>query len=597
MDREWWWKTLLIVGVVGYAVYYLIPSWIYFRLPADQRNDTAILDKKIPHWAPKKHLNLGLDLQGGIELVMGVDADKAMRDKAGRRADDLKRLAEEKKLPFKEIHSVVGEARIEVLGADAAQAKAIGDLALQQYPDDFRLISANGDSQVLGFQDSWMAKQRDDTVEQAVKSLRNRIDKWGVSEAEIKRVRGSNGIQIQLPGFKDPERAKDLLGRTAQLEFKMADDDDRSLAKLTDLPPEVHSGMNGQLPYLCSQDRQILEKFTADKAPKDDEFGIQKVERLGPDSKSPPCHPPDYETITLHAKVEVTGDQLTDARVQMDSSGGMQKPVVGFTLDKEGAEKFSELTAANIGKRLAIVLDGMVDSAPVIQSRIPSGSGQITMGGLKPVQEIYQDASDLALVLKAGALPAPVRILEERTVGASLGPELIQKGTGGALAGLLLVWIFMVIYYRMSGFVADIALGINGILLLAAMAMFGSTLTLPGIAGTVLTLGMAVDANVLINERIREEMRAGKTSRGAVEAGYNKVFWTIVDGHVTAFVAGAVLYYTGTGPVKGFAVTLMIGLAASMFTSIVVTRQIIDLLVRRGEPARRASGRLEGRAA
>ena len=189
-------------------------------------------------------------------------------------------------------------------------------------------------------------------------------------------------------------------------------------------------------------------------------------------------------------------------------------------------------------------------------------------------------------MLKAGALPAPVRILEERTVGASLGPELIHKGTFGALAGLCLVWIFMVLYYRTSGFVADVALAINGVLLLAAMAMFGSTLTLPGIAGTVLTLGMAVDANVLINERIREELRLGKTSRGAVEAGYDKVFWTIVDGHVTAFVAGAILYYTGTGPVKGFAVTLMIGLAASMFTSIVVTRWIIDLLVRRGRPAR-----------
>ncbi len=586
MSRSWWWRTFLIFAIVGYAVYYLVPSWIYFRLPTDKRNDAELLAKMTPRWAPKKHLNLGLDLQGGIELVMGVDADKALRDKAVRRADDLKRLAGEKKLPFKDIRGVPGQAEVEVIGSSPAEAKAISDMAMAQYPDDFRLVSAADASQVLGFQEAWAKKQKDDTVDEAVKSLRNRIDKWGVSEAEIKRIRGSDGIQIQLPGEKDPERAKKLLGQTAQLEFKMADDDDRSLAKYEhDLPPGLHYGMDGALPYVCAQDQKTLESFTQGKAPAGDEYGIQKVEKLSPDQKVMPCQVPFYRTITLHAKVEVTGDELTDARVQIENEGGIQKPVVGFTLDKEGADKFSDLTAANIGKRLAIVLDGIVDSAPVIQSRIPGGSGQITLGGLKTPQEIYQEASDLALVLKAGALAAPVRILEERTVGASLGPELIQKGTFGALAGLFIVWLFMAFYYRMSGFVADVALGVNGLLLLAAMAMFGSTLTLPGIAGTVLTLGMAVDANVLINERIREELRGGKTSRGAVDAGYDKVFWTIVDGHVTAFVAGAILYYTGTGPVKGFAVTLMIGLAASMFTSIVVTRQIIDLLVHRS-PAR-----------
>ena len=590
MSASWWRRTLMIFAIVGYAVYYLVPSWVYFRLPTDQRNDSSLLEKLIPTWAPKKHLNLGLDLQGGIELVMGVDADKAMRDKAGRRADDLTRLTTEKKLPVKDIHAVHGQAEIQIDAATPADAAAVVAMAEEQYPDSLRVVSSSGASEILGFQSAWMKKQKDDTVEQAVKSLRNRIDKWGVSEAEIKRLRGSDGIQIQLPGFKDPERAKQLLGKTAQLEFKMVDDDDRSLGKVEhELPEGLHYAMDGAMPYLCAQDRQALEKFTAGKAPEGDEYGIEKVERLGPDAKSPPCQVPYYRTLSLHAKVEVTGDELTDARVQLDNSGGIQKPVVGFTLDKEGADKFSELTSKNIGKRLAIVLDGMVDSAPVIQGRIPGGSGQITLGGLKSPQEIYQDAADLALVLKAGALPAPVRILEERTVGASLGPELVRKGTWGALGGLFLVWIFMAFYYRVAGLVADVALAINGIILLAAMAMFGSTLTLPGIAGTVLTLGMAVDANVLINERIREELRAGKTSRGAVDAGYDKVFWTIVDGHVTAFVVGAILYYAGTGPVKGFAVTLMIGLAASMFTSIVVTRQIIDLLVRSGKPARRAA--------
>ena len=590
MTSSWWWKTGLILLVVGYAAYYLVPSWVYFRLPAEQRNDQVVLDAATPKWAPKKHLNLGLDLQGGIELVMGVDADKAMRDKAERRADELKRLANDKKLPFAEIKAVPGEAQVEIIGHSPEEAKAVDAMALEQYGDSFRQLSSSGDSMTLGFQEAWVEKQRDDTVEQAVKSLRNRVDKWGVSEAEIKRVRGSNGIQIQLPGFKDPERAKKLLGGTAQLELKMVDEDDKSLADSKDLPPELHLGSDGSQPYLCSTDRQALEKFLTGKAPAGDEYGFEKVEKLPPDAKAAPCNVPYYKTLTLKSKVELTGDEMTDARVQIDSSApGMQRPVVGFTLDREGAQKMADLSGGNIGKRMAIILDGIIESAPSFQGKIPDGSGQITLGGLKNPQEVYQDASDLALVLKAGALPAPVRILEERTVGASLGPELIHKGTWGALIGLLFVWVFMIIYYRTSGFVADVALAVNGVLLLAAMAMFGSTLTLPGIAGTVLTLGMAVDANVLINERIREELRMGKTNRGAVDAGYDKVFWTIVDGHVTAFVAGAILYYTGTGPVKGFAVTLMIGLAASMFTSIVVTRQIIDFLVRSGGSARAAA--------
>src|ERR1700722_12483705 len=196
MTSSWWWKTLLILGVVGYALYYLVPSWVYFRLPAEQRNDQALLDSLIPRWAPKKHLNLGLDLQGGIELVMGVDADKAMRDKAARRSDDLKRLATDKKLPFVDIKPVQGEAQVEIEGHSPDEAQAIGAMAIEQYGDSFRKLSQSGSSLKLGFQEAWVEKQRDDTVEQAVKSLRNRVDKWGVSEAEIKRGRGSNGIQI-----------------------------------------------------------------------------------------------------------------------------------------------------------------------------------------------------------------------------------------------------------------------------------------------------------------------------------------------------------------------------------------------------------------
>jgi preprotein translocase subunit SecD len=256
---------------------------------------------------------------------------------------------------------------------------------------------------------------------------------------------------------------------------------------------------------------------------------------------------------------------------------------VQITFNQHGAELFGKLTTDNVKRRMAIVLDENVDSAPVIQGPIPGGICSIHLGGLKPINEILQEAKDLALVLKSGALPAPVRIEEERSVGASLGPELVRKGSMAALVGLLAVLLFMGVYYRFSGLVADVALVLNGVVVLAIMALLDSTLTLPGIAGFVLTLGMAVDANVLINERIREELRGGKSLQAAVKMGYEKVFWTIFDGHVTALVAGFVIRAYGSGPIRGFATTLIIGLLASMFTSIVVTRVIVEWFVSHGK--------------
>jgi preprotein translocase subunit SecD len=292
-----------------------------------------------------------------------------------------------------------------------------------------------------------------------------------------------------------------------------------------------------------------------------------------------------YRTYLLKAKTELTGDYIADARAATDSSNaGMNRPVVVFTMSPEGARLMEKLTSNNLGRRMATVLDSKVETAPYIQGKI-STNGQITLGQQKAFQEMFQEASDIALVLKAGALPAPVTIFEERTVGATLGPELVKKGTTAAVLGFLLVVIFMVLYYRASGLVADVALVLNGLLVLAAMAAVGSTLTLPGIAGFVLTLGMAVDANVLINERIREELRAGKSVKQAVAQGYEKVFWTIVDSHVTTLSAGVVLMNYGSGPVRGFAVTLIIGLVASLITSIFVTHTIMDYFTR-GDSAR-----------
>jgi preprotein translocase subunit SecD len=290
-----------------------------------------------------------------------------------------------------------------------------------------------------------------------------------------------------------------------------------------------------------------------------------------------------YRIYLLDRRQGLTGEYITDARVAFDQSPGEgNRPYVQLTFNKTGADLFGKLTKDNVKKRMAIVLDDTVDSAPIIQSEIPGGVCSIHLGGLKPINEILQEAKDLALVLKSGALPAPVRILEERSVGASLGPELIRRGSMAALVGLLAVLAFMAFYYRFSGVIADIALVLNGLVVLAIMAAIDSTLTLPGIAGFVLTLGMAVDANVLINERIREELKSGKNIGAAVKTGYEKVFWTIFDGHVTALVAGFVIRAYGSGPVRGFATTLIIGLLASMFTSIVVTRTVVEWFVGHG---------------
>jgi preprotein translocase subunit SecD len=287
-----------------------------------------------------------------------------------------------------------------------------------------------------------------------------------------------------------------------------------------------------------------------------------------------------YRTYLMRAKTELTGDYIADARASVDNSGpGAGKPVVVFTMSPDGARLMEKLTTENLGRRMATVLDDKVETAPYIQGRI-SSNGQITLGSGRDYNAMFEEANAIALVLKAGALPAPVTIFEERSVGATLGPELVKKGTLAALVGLAAVLLFMAAYYRASGLVADVALVLNGLLVLAIMSMIGTTLTLPGIAGFVLTLGMAVDANVLINERIREEMRAGKSVKMAVQQGYDRVFWTIVDSHVTTLVASIVLMNYGSGPVRGFAVTLTIGLLASMFTSIVVTRVLMEFLTR-----------------
>src|SRR3954467_212423 len=584
MDRAWYWKAGFIVFVTLGALYALVPSWTYFQLPNEQRNEAGVFEEHRPTWAlTKRHLNLGLDLQGGIHLVMGVEVDRAVREKAVRRAEELAVDMDRRDIKGLDLKGDPDTGIVTVSGPADAVGKAKDQIS-SYYTDMYVRRSSSGSFE-LSMKDDAIKALKESAVDQAVKAIRNRVDKWGVSEPTIAK-RGDASILVQLPGYSNPEKAKELIGKTAQLEFRIADDSDTTITTLKDLPAGVtldwdrYEGAGGaqvSSPYLTSKDRALLEQYIKDKAPKDHAIAIGKVEsRVRGDTT--------YRNWLLDKKQGLTGEYITDARVAFDQSPGEgNRPYVQLTFNKTGADLFGTLTKNNVKKRMAIVLDDTVDSASIIQSEIPGGICSIHLGGLKPVNEILDEAKDLALVLKSGALPAPVRILEERSVGASLGPELIRRGSLAALIGLFAVLVFMAAYYRFSGLVADVALVLNGLVVLAIMAAINSTLTLPGIAGFVLTLGMAVDANVLINERIREELKTGKSVIAAVSTGYDKVFWTIFDGHVTALVAGFVIRAYGSGPVRGFATTLIIGLLASMFTSIVVTRTIVDWFVGHGK--------------
>ena len=579
MDRAWWSKLLLILGITAVAVWYLIPTYYYFKLPAATRNDPEALQKLLPNWAPKaKHkLNLGLDLQGGIHLVMRVDVDKALQRKTQTRAEQVKETLQEKSIPGDVVAKPDDLRDIVTLKnpGDASKAEKI----LSDYYGDMRVASGSDNTILLSFNTQDITKAKNDAVDQAVKTIRNRVDQYGVAEPEISK-RGSDSISIELPGVQDPERVKDLIGTTAQLEFKIVDDDNTSAqnlfsdlkvpANVTLCSRENHCANAENIPFLQSEDRKALTELIKGKAPEGDEILLEKDEAPG--------KPTTYRTYLLKGKTEITGENLIDAHAAIDQAAG-GRPYVSFEWNPVGARDFERLTENNIRHRMAIILDDAVMSAPVIQSKI-GAHGQITLGSGGDYQQILQEAQDLSLVLKSGALPAPVSIGEESTVGASLGQELISRGWKSCALGILLVVLFMALYYKLTGVIADVALVLNALLVLAVMALFNSTLSLPGIAGFVLTLGIAVDANVLINERIREEIRAGRTPRGAVEQGYGRAFWTIFDAHVTSLIAGFVLRQYGTGPVRGFATTLIIGILASLFTSIVVTRVFTDYLLK-----------------
>ncbi|MBI1847019.1 MAG: protein translocase subunit SecD [Candidatus Rokubacteria bacterium] len=483
-------------------------------------------------YPPKKKINLGLDLQGGIHLVLGVDAAKVLAAQLDRVAEDLKGAFDRKGVAATRVARDGGGVVVQLASPQAwSEASGVTD----QYSSyERRQEDRTAGSFVLQPKPATADKIIADSLSQVIERLRNRVDKFGVAEPTITK-QGTDRVLIQLPGIQDAERAKALIGQTGLLEFKLVE---RFVDSGTDLAALERTPALQILPH------RVVDPQT-------------KTERLVP-----------YAVIQRAALL--TGASLSQALVQADTNaaGNWQ---VALRFNPEGARKFAEITENNVGRNLAIVLDGVVNSAPRINERIPGGEAVIT--GRFTIEQ----AQDLKIVLNEGALPAPVTILEERTVGPSLGADSIRAGLRAILASTVIVFLFMVVYYRLSGLIADVALGLNLLLLLACMAGFGATLTLPGIAGIALTIGMAVDTNILIFERIREELRVGKTTRAAIQAGFTRAFRAIIDTHVTVLLTALVLYGFGTGPVKGFAVSLGVGLLASLFTAVFFTRLLFDL--------------------
>jgi len=581
MDRGWWWKFGMIVAVTLGTVWLLIPTYVSLvKMEPQERNNLALLQQRLPAWAPsaKYRLNLGLDLQGGIHMVMRVDTKTALQKRTERRGQQIARwVTQDKKLG--EVSSDTDPERLQLtlVAKDPATMDAIEKEVLATFTD-FTRVSRDNARLVLAPDESQVTRFEQESVDQAMLVIRNRIDKWGVAELDVRKL-GTDSIQISLPGRSDPEQAKELVGTTAQLEFRMVDDTNpnffQELAQRTPAPEGSNITVTNEEGFaqLTGPNREALLAYVKDKTPEGREVLLECV--ANPLKKNE-CSA--YRTYLVDRDVPLTGESLEGANANISQ---INEPEVNITFDAVGAREFERLTEASVGKRMAIVLDDYVHSAPRINEKIGGGSARITMGraGAKSFDEWFADAQTLALVLKAGALPAPVTVGEIRQVGASLGEELIKKGSLAALVGLVLVIVFMAIYYKKTGLIADVALLLNGLLILAGLAIFNATLTLPGIAGFVLTLGIAVDANVLINERIREELDHGKTARQAVDQGYDRAFWTIFDAHVTTLIAGFILFATGTGPIRGFATTLIVGLLASLFTSIVVTRVITTYFV------------------
>jgi preprotein translocase subunit SecD len=526
MQKNLKWKLLFVLAIMAVCLYMFVSP-----------------REKGAGWLSR--LNLGLDLKGGIHLVLQVITDDALNQEVAQDAERIGSELRSRTIPFVAAKKGAGFS-LELQGVDSVRDKDVRAFFDQLYNRKYTIRSSVAEGKTnytLNFQSSYVRETQDSTVKQALETIRRRVDALGVSEPTLQIYGGSNKevqdqIIVELPGVDDPERVKGLIENTAQLELRLVKKDQGGSFSSIESAVQANGG-------------KIAEGYEI----------LPYREDRGDDNT--------LQYLVVSGSSVITGKHLKSARRSTDQSGS---PAVGFYLNAEGAELFSRATEQHVGERLAIVLDKMVSSAPVINERI--GAEGIIHGRFT-----VQQAEDLSLLLRSGALPASLRVLEERSVGASLGNDSIRAGIMASMIGFGLVVLGMIIYYKHSGLNAVYCLLGNLIILLGFMGTVGATLTLPGIAGVILTIGMAVDSNILIFERVREELRYGKTVRAAIDTGFSKVFWTIFDTHVTTLISAAFLFQFGTGPIRGFAVTLTVGLIANMFTAIYVSHRLFELML------------------
>lgn len=603
-------NLLLIAFVAFVAAYHLWPTWSDYTLSKQLDSFASSQDSlkyALNHReelenARKNSLKLGLDLKGGMHLVMEVDQVDLFEQKAWNKDGKFTAI-------MQNVRTKASQSDAKVIDLISSEFKS-QNIRLSRYFYDIR----NSDQEIV----TKLEKESEDALNRAKEIIRNRIDQYGVAEPVI-TTQGSRKIIIELPGVSDENRVRNLLKGTAKLEFRLLREPEvmvRTLDRINSYlvqnqqnsaavqvaPVPDSSSAALPAPVALSEPKPVapvtpqssakplydvigvFQNGTAFTTEQSKEYVVSLLHRsdivalFPPDSELLLAAKPDvgkngeklYSIYLVRKGPELTGGVITEAKATFGSEG--VQPEVLMSMNSEGTSKWARITGANIGKHIAIVLDGAVYSAPVVQSKIPNGNSVIN--GIESLEE----AKDLEIVLKAGALPAPVRIIEERTVGPSLGADYIRAGMQSIIWGFVAVAVFMVVYYRQAGIAADVAVVLNILIVLSVLAGFNASLSLPGIAGIVLTMGMAVDANVLIYERIREELAEGKSVITAVTQGYERAFSSILDSHVTTLSAAFLLYTYGIGPIQGFAVTLMIGTSASLFTAIVVTREIFHLL-------------------
>ncbi len=530
-------------------------------------------------WPSQDKLSYGLDIQGGLHLVLGVDMEEAVETRIKKMTYTMnEELQKEKNISLGEVKVIdATNGHIRITFKNPSDQKAV-----QEYMEDttigqgnvFQTLEVTPEYMEARFYEAEMRNFKKSLVDRTIETIRNRIDEFGVKEPTI-AAQSETRILVQLPGVQDSAQAKDLINKTAKLEFMIVDPEFypgtprlEEVAGWIKEAEEKDKFALGQDDLRYSDYVKKVNEALKDKLPKDRVIRFEKLEN----AKTLEAGKMPY---VLQTDAMMSGETLNDAAVTLNQLG---QPMVVFSFDSKGAQEFGELTTKHVKKLMAIVLDGVVQTAPNLKEPITGGRGSIELGS-GDRQKMMDDANLTAMVLRSGALPAELEQLEERTVGPTLGKDSIDKGKFAGLVGAILVFVFMAVYYKSYGLIADICLAFNILILLAILTSLQATLTLPGVAGIVLTIGMAVDANIIIFERIKEELAKGAGLAGAIKEGYARAFTAILDSNITTAAVCVVLIYFGTGPVRGFAVTLIVGVFSSMFTAIFVSRTILNLLV------------------